>query len=328
MDPATASAIARLAKRLSGEKRLVLAAHVDSDGDAIGSLCGLARALSLAGRQVYAALPDDGPAPSTYRRVPGFEHLAPASGAPSWPLLVALDVPVFSRLGAVEAAARAAPLRIRVDHHPEGETFGEFDVADETAPATAALVWRLLEAMEVPTDAATAEALYVGLVTDTGRFQYSNATVDAHIIASEMIEAGVRPEEVFRYIYDTKRMAALKLQALIIQRARLELDGRLVWAEITDDDLQTLGARPEETENLIDELRSIEGVEVALMIKGRSDGLKGSLRSRGAADVARIAKALGGGGHREAAGFPFHGTAEQAAAAVLELVGEQLDKDA
>lgn len=320
MRPATEEAIRRLAARLSGERRVLLAAHVDPDGDAIGSMCGLGLALKRSGCEVYAALAEERPPPTTYRHAPGFELLGPPSCAPDWPAMIALDVPVFTRLGGMEGRARAADLLVRVDHHPGGETFGDYDVADEDAPATAALVWRLLGAMGIAADADICEALYVGLVTDTGRFQYSNATVEAHAIAGEMISSGVRPEKVFRYVYDARRMPALGLAALVVQRARLESGGALVWAYVTDEDLDELGALPEETENLIDELRSVEGVEVALLLKVRPDGLKGSLRAKGAVDVSSVARALGGGGHREAAGFPFDGTIAEAVARVRDLV--------
>ncbi len=139
-----------------------------------------------------------------------------------------------------------------------------------------------------------------------------------------MIEAGVRPEKVFRYVYDTRRMAALKLNALVVERAQLELEGRLVWAALSDEDLESLGAYPEETENLIDELRSIEGVQVALLLKKRDDIVKGSLRAKGEVDVSAVAMALGGGGHKAAAGFPFEGTAEEAAVEVERLLVVQL----
>lgn len=324
MRKATEEALRRLAARLEAESRIVLGAHVDPDGDAIGSLCGLGMALVASGRDVYVALADDGPPPITYRRVPGFELLSPASSAPDWPAFVALDVPVRGRLGALEEGAARAGFLVRVDHHPEGEVFGGYDVADEEAPATAALVWRLLAVMGLQADAGIAEALYVGLVTDTGRFQYSNATPEAHAMAAEMLEAGVRPESVFRYVYDTRRLPALRLAARVAERVRFELDGALAWSTVADEDLKGLGALPEETENLIDELRSIEGVEVALMLKVRPDGLKGSLRAKGPVDVAAVAKALGGGGHREAAGFPFDGRPEDVVVRVRDLVAEQL----
>jgi phosphoesterase RecJ-like protein len=320
----TKAAIGRLATRLAGEPRIVLASHVDPDGDAIGSLCGLSLALSRAGREVYTALSDDGPGPTTYRDVPGFDLLAPASEAPSWPVLVALDVPVVGRLGDMEAAAGRAALTVRIDHHPGGSAMSDLDVADEEAPATAYLVWGLIRAMDLPLDADVAEALYVGLVTDTGRFQYSNVTPETFSMAGDLVRLGVRPEKVFRYVYDRRRLAALRLVALVIERTALEMDGKLAWAALSDEDVAAVGGVPEETENLIDELRSIEGIEVACLMKERPDGIRGSLRSKGRVDVGAIAAELGGGGHREASGFPFDGTPEEAVAAVKALVARQL----
>lgn len=327
MREGTEAAIGRLAARLAVESHLVLASHVDPDGDAIGSLCGLALALSRGGREVYAALPGDGPGPVTYRDVPGFDLLGPASRAPAWPVLVALDVPVVGRLGDMEAAAGRAPLTVRIDHHPGGSQMSDLDVADDEAPATACLVWRLIRAMDLALDVDVAEALYVGLVTDTGRFQYSNVTPGAFAMAGELVGLGVRPEKVFRYVYDRRRFSALRLVALVIDRTRLEMDGKLAWAALSDEDLSGLDALPEETENLIDELRSIEGIEVACLIKEGRDGIRGSLRSKGHVDVGAIAAELGGGGHREASGFPFEGTPEQVVAAVAGLVARQLERD-
>lgn len=324
MTERTEAHIAALAARLAREPRIVLASHLDPDGDAVGSLCGLSLALSRAGREVYAALSDEDPGPTTYREVPGFGLLGPASKAPAWPVLIALDVPVMGRLGDMEAAAGRAALTVRIDHHPGGSAMSDLDVADEEAPATAYLVWGLIRAMALPLDTDVAEALYVGLVTDTGRFQYSNVTPEAFAMAGELVGLGVRPEKVFRYVYDRRRFAGLRLVALVIERTTLEMDGKLAWAALSDEDLAALGALPEETENLIDELRSIEGIEVACLIKERPDGIRGSLRSKGRVDVGAIAAELGGGGHREASGFPFDGTPEQAIAAVTALVGRQL----
>lgn len=322
--PETERSIERLAARLADERRFLLCAHPDPDGDAIGSLAGMAAALEGAGREVYAALPEDGPAPRTYREVPGVELLRPPGGAPDWPLMLALDVPAVSRMAEVAEVARRTALVIRIDHHPQGESMSEFDVVDEDAPATALLVWRLLLAMGIPIGPGTAEALWVGLVTDTGRFQYSNATSQAFDMARALTGAGVKPEKVFRYVYDNRRLAALRLEALVVERAQCRLDGRFVWAAISDEDLEDLGAAPEETEMLIDKLRSIEGAEVALFVKVRPDGLRGSLRSKGRVDVSEIARNLGGGGHREASGFPAEGSVEDLVDRVQDMVRQAL----
>jgi bifunctional oligoribonuclease and PAP phosphatase NrnA len=318
----TEDRIARLAARLSSVDELILASHVDPDGDALGSLCAMALALSGAGKRVYASLAETATAPRTYRAMPGVGLLGAPEAAPDWPVVVALDVPVVARLGGAAAHAEKAELLVRIDHHPKGDRFGDFDVADDLAPSTSFLVWKLLKAMGLPIDADIAKALYIGLVTDTGRFQYSNATPAAFDMAEQLVRQGVRPEQVFEEIYDSRRMSALRLVALIINRASLELDGRLVWAAVSEADVEEAGAAPEETENLIDELRSIAGVEVALLLKVHPDGIRGSLRAKGDVDVAEIARRLGGGGHRAAAGFGFEGTVEEAVEAVRCLAAE------
>lgn len=322
--PASEEAIARLAGRLARERRLVVGAHVEPDGDAIGSMAALALALGDAGVEVYASLSEEGPPPTTYRSVPGFDLLQPVSTVPEWPVLLALDVPVLSRMGALGETARRVPLHVRVDHHPLGERLSDFDIADEHAPATSYLAWRLLLELGVEISAEAAEALWVGLVTDTGRFQYSNTAKPAFAMACDLLDRGVIPERVFRYIYDTRRLGAIKLVGLVIERMRTRLDGRLVWAWVSDEDLEAVGALREETENLVDELRSVEGAEVALFLKERPDGIRGSLRSKGLVDVAFIARVLGGGGHREAAGFPCNRTIEETVDAVQALVADSL----
>ena len=201
------------------------------------------------------------------------------------------------------------PLRVvNIDHHHDNTRFGALDLVDAEAACTAQIVERLLGEAGIALSAAVAEALYVGLVTDTGRFQYANTTADAFRLAARLVDSGARPARVFAAIWETVPFAKQRLLGIALEHARLEVSGKLLVTWLTRDDYRSAGADEPFSEGVVDHLRAVEGVSVAALVREprELDGPKHkvSLRGRDAGvDVSKIARVRGGGGHVGAAGF-------------------------
>jgi phosphoesterase RecJ-like protein len=287
---------------------LCLTTHESPDGDAIGSLLGAGLALERAGRDVRLYLAGATPMPHEY----GFLALDRIEREPPADLeareLWAFDCGSARRIGPDESLL-GRPLRVvNVDHHHDNTRFGALDLVDAEAACTAQIVERLLGEAGIPLDAEIAEALYVGLVTDTGRFQYSNTTPEAFLLAARLVEAGARPARVFAAIWETVPFAKQRLLGIALEHARLESSGRLLVTWLTRQDYTDAGADEPFSEGVVDHLRAVEGVAVAALVREprELDGPrhKVSLRGRDAGvDVSRIARGRGGGGHVGAAGF-------------------------
>jgi phosphoesterase RecJ-like protein len=299
---------AEVARLLPDGPPLCLTTHESPDGDAIGSLLGAGLALERAGRDVRFWLSGSTPLPHEY----GFLAVSRIEREPPADLeareLWAFDCGSARRIGPDEALLER-PLRvINVDHHHDNTRFGALDLVDAGAACTAQIIERLLAEAGIALDAEVAEALYVGLVTDTGRFQYSNTTPDAFTLAARLVEAGARPARVFAAIWETVPLAKQRLLGIALDHARLEASGRLLVTTLTRDDYRAAGADEPFSEGVVDHLRAVEGVAVAALVREPRDPdgprYKVSLRARDAGvDVSRIARGRGGGGHVGAAGF-------------------------
>ena len=308
------SGIADVVALLRAHERVVVACHEAPDGDAIGSLIGAGTALSAAGWDVALWAPGDAPLPEDYAWL-GYDGVArtPPDDLDAR-LLLALDCGSAERLGADGPAAVArAAASANVDHHADNTRFADVDVVDADAACATVLVLRLLRALEIPVSPSVAEALYVGVVTDTGRFMYANANPEAHAAAGDLIGLGVRPDGVFRRLYEDRPAARVRLLARALATLDIRCGGRLAVACVSLEDLEQTGAAEADSEGVIDHLRAIRGVDVAVVIREPRAGggalKKASLRSGDpAVDVARIAHAGGGGGHAMAAGFSMEGS--------------------
>jgi phosphoesterase RecJ-like protein len=208
-----------------------------------------------------------------------------------------------------------------LDHHASNTCFGQINLVDPAAAATSVVVDGLLGRLGVPLDREIAECLYVALATDTGSFKFEATTPAVHELAGRLIATGIRPGEISRRIFDTRPFGAMKLAGEVLGRAVLDVtaaDGRgMVWTYATQADLERWQQRPYVLDSLIDPVRSVAEADVAVVVKELVPGEWAvSLRSKGAVDVSRVAMALGGGGHRLAAGFTGHGTPDEVVATV------------
>ncbi|MCL4079602.1 DHH family phosphoesterase [Coriobacteriia bacterium Es71-Z0120] len=314
------SALEAVAHAVRRSQRIAVCSHVDPDGDAVGSVLALAHALERAGHAVDRVLASGERAPVTYAFLEGAALFVRASALDRRPdLIFALDAPNPGRLGEAAALLENATLVV-IDHHPDNARYGTVNLVDAEAPSTSALIWEVLKHLAVEPDHAMLDCIFCGLMTDTGRFSYANATPRAFLLAAELAQAGARTSWVYSNVYERRSHAALKLQARTMDRLTFVKGGAVAYSWITDDDLHETGALPEETEDLIDSVRVVDGPDVVALFKCSPGRVKGSLRAKGGADVGAVARALGGGGHRAAAGFTLTGTLSDALAAVLPLL--------
>jgi phosphoesterase RecJ-like protein len=304
----TESDVQEIAAAIKANESFLVVAHENPDGDALGSMLATSIALRGLGKDVVMYLSGDAPTPGEY----GFLDLSDLRRTLPDDLeervLLALDCASERRIGPEPEAVERARLVVNVDHHHDNSRFGDLNLIVDDASSTAEIVNDVLASLEIPLSPEIAEALYVALVTDTGRFQYSNTTPKALRLAADLVEAGADVHGIFRLVYETVQWAKLKLLALALERAELYENGRLVVTYLLKDDFAAVGAEEPYSEGIIDYLRSVEGSEMVALIREppRDEGpsRRISLRSsRDEVDVSAVARAADGGGHRQAAGF-------------------------
>jgi bifunctional oligoribonuclease and PAP phosphatase NrnA len=295
-------------ERIRADSRFVLAAHESPDGDALGSLVGMQGLLTALGKdsQMFIA-PEDLPLPREYGVLPleGLIQAPPADIAER--TVVFLDCGNIDRNSA--SVLRDGRHLLNIDHHHDNTRFGTLDHVVPDASCTAEIVWDLMHGLGVRPTPVVAQALYVGLITDTGRFMYENTGPRAHEMAAELIEAGVDVQGVYRRLYEETPLAKLTLLALALEKLRRFDSGELTLAALSAGDFERADAEESYSEGIIDHLRAVQGTKVAVLIRELSGGPrkgqhKVSLRATDDdVDVSVIARAQGGGGHRRAAGF-------------------------
>jgi phosphoesterase RecJ-like protein len=305
-DGSGADSLKSLADEIRATDRFLLTTHEGPDGDALGSMLALHHILKRQGKDsVMFLAAKEFPLPVEYRFLPLEEvfHEPPADLADR--VVVFLDCGNIDRMP-VDWLRRDNTRILNVDHHHDNTRFGDVNVVDTEASSTAEIVFRLAAELGVELTPQIASALYVGLVTDTGRFMYENTDQSAHRMAAALIEAGVDVNDIYRRLYERVPIEKLRLVARALEKIERIDDGRLSLTHLTAEDYRATGASEELTEGIIDFVRAVEGTLVAAMIRDKSEGAlrKVSLRSvDGSVDVSSIAREMGGGGHARAAGF-------------------------
>jgi bifunctional oligoribonuclease and PAP phosphatase NrnA len=298
----------RVLERIREDSRFVLAAHENPDGDALGSLVGMQGLLTALGKDSAMFIaPHDLPLPIEYRIFPldGLIQAPPADIAER--TVVFLDCGNIDRNTA--SVLRDGKHLLNLDHHHDNTRFGTLDYVVPSASCTAEIVWDLMRGLGVSPSPQVAQALYIGLITDTGRFMYENTGPRAHQMAAELIEAGVDVQLVYRQLYEEMPPGKLALLALALAQMQRFDSGELTLAALSASDFDRAEAEESYSEGIIDQLRALQGTKVAALVRElRSGERKGqrkvSLRATDDdVDVSIIARAQGGGGHRRAAGF-------------------------
>lgn len=301
-------AAARLRPLLQGAGTAALLTHIDPDGDGIGAEICLQSYLKSRG--IEARVINTEPLPVRYRFLDpdgGVEVYEAARHDPflrSADLIFVLDNSAVPRLGPLEPSVRAAAgTTICIDHHNVVENFWKINILDPDACATGELVFQIIKALGGRPDLRAAQAAYVSMVTDTGYFRFSKTSSRCHEAAAEMLAAGVHPPSVYEEVFERDSPAMVRLTGVALGGLRLEEGGRLAWVSLTWAQIAACQAETEDTSDIVNELLRIDGVRVAVLFKELSDGrTKLSFRSKGTLDVNRLAAALGGGGHTNAAG--------------------------
>lgn len=301
------SAVEALSRAAAAGQTVVLCGHVQPDADALGSVLALAEGLRRLGARVVATFPGPFVVPESLSWLPGAGTLVPATEVPAAPeVFVSLDASSTGRLGELAALLDGAGTSVVVDHHASNPGFGAVRLVDPQAPATVALVADLLDGLAVDWDADLATCLYAGLAADTGSFRFGNTAPGTHELAARLLRTGIDHATISQRLFDTAPFGWLRLLSLVTGRAQLEpeVGAGLVWTWATTDEARECGLAPDQLEALVDVVRATQEADVAGVLKGQDDGSwVVSMRSRGGTDVARVAIALGGGGHRAAAGY-------------------------
>lgn len=313
---------------------IVLACHLEPDGDALGSMLALHLHLRRVGVDSHASWGSHPfQVPAQYTFLPGLDTLTPPQKLPQDPaLLVTFDSPGPARLGSLSDLVDRAGTVLVLDHHagesargsaryPAPRDFGDIRLVDNTAAATASITEELLRRLGAEIDRDLATCLYVGLVTDTGRFQYPNTDQATMELAGRLLAKGIDPDEIGRRVFETHTFGYLKLLAEVLRRAELDVDRGLLHAWLTDEDLDETGVALEETESVIDVVRTVAAADVVMIAKRLGESWKVSLRSTDGHDVGTLANALGGGGHSHAAGLTWSGTYDD----LVDALGGAID---
>lgn len=313
--------IERAAAAIAAASSIAVTCHINPDGDAIGSALGFAHAARKAGKDAVVSFGEPFVLPDQFDFLDQ-TPLVPPKEFPTAPeVLVVFDVAAPDRLGSIARSAEGAGTVVVVDHHASNDGFGDIAVIDPQGAASAVLATQLIEALGWEIDQAAATALMVGIVTDTGRFQYSATDGETLRVAARLLDAGVRPEQIGTRIYESAPFGYLKVSAAVLGRATLEEELGLVWSVVWKADLKDAGLAFEDADGLMDDLRIAREAGTAALIKEVEGGFKVSLRSRGETDVGSIAVANGGGGHHNAAGFTAEGDLDEVLAAIRAGLG-------
>ena len=322
---------------LAAADRVLVATHENPDGDAIGSMSAAAMALRGLGKEVRTYLHRDSTIPHevNFLDTTGLEREIDPDSLRGWTLL-AVDCGNERRIGPGHEELRAAAdTVVDIDHHHDNSRFGDANLVVGTASSSAEILAGVFDALGAEITPAIAEALYVGLVTDTGRFQYRTTSPAALRLAARLVEAGADVHKVFERVFESMPFGKLVLLGRVIANAVSYQDGRVLISHVTRDDLLLAKGDEATTEGLIDELRKVEGVEVAGLIREQlplEDGTitanRVSLRSRGHIDVSLVARKSSGGGHKQAAGFSHPGSIDDIRRFIVSEIAAQLAQPA
>ena len=320
---------------LRAADKLICVTHENPDGDALGSLIAMQQILTALGKSSVMFIDAaEFPLPHEYRFLPLTGHVTDPPADLDERTIVFLDCGNLERNPA-DAFQKPGAHILNIDHHHDNTRFGTVNLVVDRASCTAEIIWDLMHGLDVEPTKVVAEALYVGLITDTGRFMYENTGPRAHLMAAELIEAGVDVHEVYRHVYEDVPYGKLALLARGLANVERYDDGRLTVTALSAEDYARSGAEESYSEGVIDHLRAVEGTAVAALVRDRIPGgddgggagrlRKVSLRaSDDRVDVSRIARVQGGGGHRQAAGFSTTLDRDELVAFLREQVAEQL----
>jgi bifunctional oligoribonuclease and PAP phosphatase NrnA len=329
-EPTEVDSIEQIAGLIRENRKFLLTTHEGPDGDALGSLLGTQHMLESLGKDsVMFMAAKEFPLPIEYRHLPLEDvfHEPPADLRDR--VVVFLDCGNIER-SPVHFLRDGGVTVVNIDHHHDNTRFGEYNFVKSSASSTAEIIYELAVTLDVKISPAMARALYIGIVTDTGKFMYDSTDARTHEVAAELVRAGVDIDDVNRRLFESVPIEKVMLLSRALSKAELHCDGAVITTYITADDYEVSGAGEEMTEGIIDHLRAVDGIRVAAVIKdqvSRGEAARRvSLRAGDdSTDVSVIARHLGGGGHVRAAGCSTELEFDQIVAEICGVLPEQLE---
>lgn len=301
----------RIIEAIESARNIAVLPHVSADGDALGSSIALALALKKMGKDCRVFIEEE--IPQTYHFLPGKEYLEVFKGKKEeYDLVLALDTGDLARLGKRLEIFNSTDFTINIDHHTTNTEFASINLVKTSAAAVGELIYQLVKMMGVSLDESISTCLYVAVATDTGGFRYSNTTPVTHQIAAELISNGVDVSKVSQVVFETLPFKKVRLMGLAIDSIEIFEGGKAAFITVTNEMLKKAEAMEEDCDGLVNIARNIEGVEVAVLIRQRSENeFKINFRSQNYVDVSAIAHKYSGGGHKKAAGCALRGSMEE-----------------
>ncbi|MBI1334587.1 MAG: bifunctional oligoribonuclease/PAP phosphatase NrnA [Armatimonadetes bacterium] len=297
--------------------KILIGTHLNPDGDALGSALGLALYLEAMGKKVEVLCHHD--APRNLRFLPTVKRVRQAPAESDYDLGIVVDLDAFERLGSTAPFFESLKRLIVIDHHVPHEAPGDLRIIEIGSAATALIITNILQAVDAEITPDMATCLYTGISTDTGSFRFRNTSPDALMASALLLENGANLELVSEEIFQNRPLSSARLLGHALETMKLDMDDRLAWSCLSNRDFEWAKATDEDTEGFVNELLSIETVQIAALIREVKPGkIRCSIRSRRGYDVAEVAREFGGGGHRNAAGCNFEGDLSDAEHQLIE----------
>ncbi|MBI4436092.1 MAG: bifunctional oligoribonuclease/PAP phosphatase NrnA [Candidatus Omnitrophica bacterium] len=324
MKPILARDLEKATECIQRSRKVLVASHINPDGDTIGSLLALGLGLERLNKEVIMVSQDG--VPERYKSLPGADRVL-TSYEEGVDLAISVDCGALELLGTTQKAFARSKKILQIDHHDVGNRFGDYLLIDSSLAAAGEEVYHLLNALGVEIDLTIAKCLLTSLVVETSSFRLPNVTDRTFHMCAELLNKGVDFSNFVQEVFWKKDVTAFRLFGLSLSRVILDCEGRLAWSVLRQEDFAELGGKESDVDDVADAIRTIEGVWVTAFFREQEDGtLRVSLRSRGEIDVATIAQKFGGGGHYDTAGCKIEKGGDRAIAMVLSEVASQLKK--
>jgi len=318
--------INKILKVIRENHTFFISSHMRPDGDSIGAQLALASLLRRLGKDVYIANRD--PVPAVYQFLPHSNDIHIVEKVErDFDVAFILDCSDLQRTGNIIDLKNRVKIVINMDHHIDCELFGDYNYVEPQASSVAEELYDLFKQSHLEIIEEEALALYVGILTDTGRFQEANTTHHCHEIVAELIRKGISPQVVSQKVYEARTGTGLKLLSLTLSTLEVTADGKIALLLITQDMYKKTGAREDEVEGFVNFARDVKGVEAGILFRETDVGnqFRVSFRSKGKIDVSKIARLFGGGGHRNAAGCAIQGNVEEVKQRILNAISQEVD---
>lgn len=317
--------IKKVIDAIRANKSFMVSSHINLEGDSLGSLVAMYSLLKKMGKKAWIVV-DEEPA-RIYKFISkGIKIYTRPPEEAKFDAVIILDSPSIDRIGRAAKYIHKAKTIINIDHHVSNIRFGDVNWVEPKASSVGEMLYKLFVRTKQKIDRIVAEGLYIAILTDTGSFRYGNTAPGSFEVAADLLRLGVKPHWISEMIYERSDFNDMKLLGMSLATLQRTKDGKIAWLCVTDDMFRRTKTDLSATERFVDFPRSIDGVKVAMFFKKvpGSNRIKVSFRSKGKADVNKIAKAFGGGGHKAAAGCEVKGSLENAVKKIIKEVRKEL----